>query len=148
MKKISEIQNNIEEYLNDDTLYYWINVYDTTLEEMSRQGKIPHSQLEIHIEGGEGNIPHMHICKKTEKNIVLRLKLLSNEYFREKDDVMNALSSSERKALNEYLMRKVPFSDDTEWVNIINAWNRFNPSHMVNPHTIKQPDYTIIKEPK
>lgn len=115
---------------------------------MARVGKIPKTTLEIHIEGGEGKIPHMHICKKSGKNIVLRIKLLTNEYFREKDDVCNTFDRSERKALNDYLNTKVPFSTDTMWINVINSWNIFNPSNLVNYHNYTQPDYTTINEPK
>lgn len=147
MKKISEIEKNIENYLNDANLFHIINVYDDSLSEMARIGIIPKTKLEIHIEGGEGYIPHMHICKKSGKNIVLRLKLTTNEYFREKDDVKNVLSAAERKALNKYLNQKVPFSEDTMWVDIVNRWNIFNSSHMINPHIIQQPDYTEINEP-
>ena len=55
---------------------------------------------------------------------------------------------SKRKALNDYLHKNIPYSNDTMWVDIINRWNIFNSSHMIDPHKNSQPDYTTIREPK
>lgn len=115
---------------------------------MARLGKIPNSQLEINIEGNDEYVSHMHICSKSGKNVVLRIKLASNEYFREKDDRMNTLNSSERKALNKYLAAKVPYRTGTRWDQVIDIWNTFNPAHMVDPNKITQPGYTTINELK
>lgn len=147
MQKISTVEKNIDLYLNDDNLYGWFYV-DTDLTEMARLGVIPKTKYEIHIEGGEGCVPHMHICKKTGKNVILRLRLDRNEYFREKDDIKNTLNSSERKALNTYLSKTVPYSNNTEWVRIVHNWNEFNSSHMIDLNKVHQPDYTTIEEPK
>ena len=83
LKKISILEKNIDDFLNEDNHYGTFYV-EETLEEMARVGKVPNSQYEIHIEGGEGFTPHMHICIKSGKTVVLRISLLSNEYFREK----------------------------------------------------------------
>lgn len=145
MYKISQLEKN--NFLNDDNNYGTIYVYEESLSE-ARFDRIPNSTLEIHIEGGEGNIPHIHICRKSGKNIIVRLKLLSNEYFREKDDRMYTLNSSERKALNSFLNEKVPYVSLTKWQMLITTWNTFNSSHMVDPLNEKQPDYATINEPK
>lgn len=147
MYKISELENGSNDFLNNDNLYGIINVFDDNLSEMARFGKIPETQLEIHIESGEGYIPHMHICKKSGNNIVLRIKLLTNEYFREKDDRNNTLSSSERKALNDYLNKKVQYSKMTNWQFLVLMWNQYNPAHTKDPNIIPQPNYTTILEP-
>lgn len=146
MKFISELENS--DFLNSDNLYGTVLVYDEALSEMARVGKIPDTTLEIHIKGGEGNIPHMHICKKSGKNIVLRISLVKNEYFREKDDIKNTLNSSERKALDSYLKKIIPYRNTTQWDYIIDTWNQYNPSHIVNPKKVNQPNYTTINEPK
>lgn len=146
MYKISELETN--SFLNDDNKYGIINIFSDNLSEMSRIGAIPDSTLEIHIESGEGYVPHMHICKKTGNNIILRLEIIKNVYFREKDDRRNILNSKERKALQKYLMSTVPYRNTTNWDRIIDTWNTYNPSHMINPNNITQPDYTIINEPE
>ena len=147
MFKISELQNN--EFLNSDN-HYGSFYLPEDLNEMSRFGVIPKSKYEIHIEGGEGFTPHMNICIKTGKNVVLRVCLLKNEYFREKDDVKNTLNSKERKALNDYLneIYNVEFGIN-RWQNLCMQWNEYNPSHKIeNIKTTKQPDYSEINEPK
>ena len=146
MYKISELEQN--DFLNEDNCYGIINIYNDNLSEMARAGKIPNTQLEIHIEGGEGYIPHMHICKKNGKDIILRICLLTNEYFREKDDKMNTLNTIERKELNNYLKKKILYRETTNWDYIVDTWNRYNSSHAINPDDVKQPDYTTIHEPK
>lgn len=147
MYNISELENN--DFLNEDNLYGKFYLYDGTLEEMARFDRVPDTMFEIHIEGGEGYIPHMHICKKSGKNVILRIKLLTNEYFREKDDKMNTLNQKERKALNSYLYRKIDkYSNLTQWQFLCMFWNRYNPEHQINPYNNIQPDYKIINEPK
>ena len=146
LKKISEIESS--NFLNEDNCYATINLYDDNdLQEMVRVGKIPNSQLEIHVEGGEGFVPHIHICKKSGKDIIVRVCIPENKYFREKDDRNYQLNSSERKALNNYLQRKIPYRDGTMWELLVDMWNIYNPSHMINPKNIQQPDYSEIKEP-
>lgn len=150
MLKISDLEKNIDDYLNDDNLYGIFNVYDENLSEMARVGKVPESQFEVHIEGKEGFIPHMHICRKSRKVVVLRIKLLTNEYFREKDDRMNTLNSSEKKALNKYLTS--PFNTEfniSNWQHACMLWNQYNSAHQIkNIKSLTQPDYTTINEPK
>ena len=117
---------------------------------MARFGKVPNSKYEIHIQGGEGNIPHMHICRKSGKNVALRICLLTNEYSREKDDAKNTLNSKERKALNSYL--EEIYNEEfeiTRWQNLCMQWNEYNPSHKIlNIKKLKKPDFNIIEEPK
>lgn len=146
MYKISELETN--SFLNDDNKYGVINVFSDDLSEMSRIGAIPDSTLEIHIESGEGYVPHIHICKKTGNNIVLRLEITRNVYFREKDDKCNILNSKERKALQKYLSSTLPYRNTTNWDRIVDIWNMYNPAHMINPNNISQPDYTNINEPE
>ena len=144
MYKISELEMN--GFLNDDNKYGVINVYDD-LNEMSRFGIIPDSTLSIHIEGGEGYVPHMHICKTSGKNIIMRICLTENKYFREKDDKYNTLNSKERKALQKYLSTPVQYANGiTNWHLLVYMWNNYNPAHTINPNTISQPDYTNIDE--
>lgn len=142
---ISELENN--DFLNNDNKYCAINVYASDLSEMSRVGLIPDTTLEIHVEGGEGYVPHMHICKKTGNNIILRLEITRNMYFREKDDRCNILNSRERKALQKYLSETIPYRNNTNWDYIVDTWNKYNPAHMINPNNVSQPDYTTINEP-
>ena len=146
MYKISELETN--SFLNDDNKYGVINVFSDDLSEMSRIGSIPDSTLEIHIESGEGYVPHMHICKKTGNNIILRLEITRNVYFREKDDKCNTLNAKERKALQKYLASTLPYRNTTNWDRIVDTWNMYNPAHMINPNNISQPDYTNINEPE
>ena len=101
---------------------------------MARVGKIPDSQMEIHIEGTEGNIPHFHLQKKNGKpeNCVCHIKLLEPEYLQDKDDPMNILSSKERKALNDYMHRHIALSESTNWKYCIDTWNIWNSSHPID----------------
>ena len=144
MYKISELEMN--SFLNDDNKYGVINVYSSDLSEMARVGVIPDSTLEIHIESGEGYIPHMHICKKTGKTVVLRLEIMKNKYFREKDDKGNTLNARERKALQKYLSSTSPRNPSyTKWDYIVDTWDMYNPEHKI-PLSATQPDYTTINE--
>lgn len=148
MEKISKLEENIELFLNNDSCYGSFYI-DSELNEMARFGKIPNSKYEIHIQNGEGNIPHFHLCIKSGKNIVLRIKLLANEYFREKDDLKHILNSKERKALNNYL--ESTFSDEfgiTKWQSLCLQWNENNPTHKIeNIKFLKKPNYSVINEP-
>lgn len=151
MKKISELQRESEEtsFLNEDNCYGRFYLHKE-LNEMARFGKIPDSKYEIHIESVEGYVPHMHICIKTGKNIILRIELLTNTYFREKDDVCNVLSANERKALDRYLSEM--YNDEfgiSRWQNLCMQWNEYNPGHKIqNIKTREKPDYRTINEPK
>ena len=144
MYKISELETN--SFLNDDNKYGVINVYSSDLSEMARVGVITDSTLEIHIESGEGYVPHMHICKKTGKTIVIRLEIMKNKYFREKDDKGNTLNARERKALQKYLSNTSPRNPSyTKWDYIVDTWDMYNPEHKI-PLSTTQPDYTTINE--
>ena len=138
----------ISEILSEDTCLKILNIYNEDLNEMARFGKVPDSQIEIHLEGSEGFIPHIHICKNNGKNILCRVKLLSNEYLRESDDKRYRLSRAERKALNKYLHSSQPYSSLSRWESLIFMWNDFNPERAVNPKDYKIPDYTDIEEPR
>lgn len=149
MKRISALEKNIDEYLNNDNLYGTFYL-ELDLNEMARFGAVPKTKYEIHMEGGEGYSPHMHICIKSGKNVVLRISLLKNEYFREKDDVLNTLNSKEKKALNDYLssIYNAEF-EITRWQALCMQWNEFNPAHQIkNIKNLIQPDYTNITEPE
>lgn len=146
MYNISELERN--DFLNSDNTYGTINIFSDNISEMSRAGIIPDSTLEIYIESGEGYIPHMHICKKTGNNVILRLQIADNKYFREKDDRCNTLNMRERKALQKYLSDVVPYRNTTNWDRIVDIWNMYNPSHTADPNTTTQPDYTNIDEPE
>lgn len=148
MEKISKLEKNLDCYLNDDNLYGTFFL-EEDLNEMARFGAVPKTKYEIHLEGGEGNIPHMHICVKSGKNVVLRVCILKNEYFREKDDKNNVLNSKEKKALNDYLnsMYNEEFNI-TRWQAICMQWNEYNPGHAIsNIKNLKKPDFSTITEP-
>lgn len=147
IEKISLLENNTDEFLNNDNLYGSFYL-DEDLNEMARFGSIPKTKYEIHIEGGEVFKPHMHICIKTGKNIVLRIELLSNTYFREKDDKKNILNSRERQALNSYLeeIMSTEFGIN-HWEALCMMWNQYNPGHMIEKIKGQKPDYTEINEP-
>lgn len=150
MEKISNIENNLEEYLNNDNLFGRFYLYDGILSEMSRFDKIPDTTFEIHVESGEGYVPHIHICKKSGKNVVMRIKLLTNEYLREKDDRKNVMNSAERAVLDKYL--RDMYNEEykiTNWEQLCMQWSKFNPAHKITGlKNLKQPDYTTLKEPK
>lgn len=147
LEKISIIENNIDEFLNSDNHYGTFYVGET-LEEMARVGKVPHTKYEIHIEGSEGYTPHMHICIKSGKDVVLRIELLDNKYFREKDDKCNTLNTSERKALDEYLSELADKNYKiNNWEYMCMTWNRYNPAHEIDLSKNSKPNYTIINEP-
>ena len=148
MEKISSVQKNIDSFLNEDNLY-GVFYLDNDLQEMAKFGAIPKTKYEIHIESGEGFVPHMHICIKTGKNVVLRLCILKNTYFREKDDVCNELNAGERKALDNYLnsIYNAEFNI-TRWQALCMQWNDRNPAHIIkNIKSLTKPDYTTINEP-
>jgi hypothetical protein len=147
MEKISLIERNIDDFLNEDNLYGTFYLEEELLE-MAKFGAVPSTKYEIHLEGSEGYIPHMHICVKTGKNIVLRICLLTNKYFREKDDVCNTLNSKERKALDDHLNSTYNAEFGiTRWQALCMQWNERNPSHKIeNIKSLQKPDYTTITE--
>lgn len=144
MKTLKEL----EKILNEETCIGIINIYDDSLDEMARIGRIPQTKLEIHLEGSEGSIPHVHIQRINgqKRNGVCHLKLLINEYLRDKNDQMNILTTKERKALNEYMHGNLPGTDIQRWKSILGHWNEMNPGHVFNINEYECPDYTIIKE--
>lgn len=138
----------LSDFLDIDTCWSVVNVYNETLTEMARIGRLPESQLEIHIEGSEGNIPHFHLQKKNGKkeNCICHIKLLSAEYLRDKDDPGNTLNSSEKKALNDYLHKNSAGLSVSNWEIILSKWNEMNPSHTVKIDRKNCPDYSNLKE--
>jgi hypothetical protein len=140
------IEMNNEEFLDEDTLYGWFELESENLDEMAYVGDIPNTQYQIHIEGKEGNIPHMHICIHNGKkeNVVLKIELTTNRYFREKDDKMKTLNTKERKALDKYLSED--FDGLNNWEYLVHTWNRHNPDRKINLKTTNRPDYTEILE--
>lgn len=140
----------LEIFLDEDTCWSVINVYSENLSEMARVGRLPDSQLEIHIEGSEGYIPHFHLQKKNGKkeNCIYHIKLLANEYLRDKDDPGNTLTSSESKALNEYMHKNASGLKVTNWEVILSKWNEMNPAHQQVINKKDCPNYATIVEPK
>ena len=136
------------DFLDCDTCWSVINVYDESLNEMSRFGKLPNSQLEIHIEGSEGNIPHFHVQVKNGKpeNCICHVKFLSAEYLRDKDDPLKTLTKSEKKALNDYMHKQVFGGSFTNWESALAKWNEMNPSHAVKIDMANCPNYKNLKE--
>ena len=136
------------EFLNEDTCWSTINVYDENLSEMARIGKIPNSQFEIHIEGSEGNIPHFHLQKLNGKkeNCICHIKLLASEYLRDSDDPGNILDTHERKALNDYMHKNSPGLEISNWAIILSRWNEANPKYAVKINQNEIPNYKEITE--
>ena len=51
--------------------------------------------------------------------------------------------------IKKFILKKIiPYRNTTQWDYIIDTWNQYNPSHMINPKKINQPNYTTINEPK
>jgi hypothetical protein len=145
MKTCKELKN----ILDSDTCEFIINVYnDQNLSEMARAGKLPDSKLEIHLEGSECSIPNFHIQVKNGKpeNTICHIKLLANEYLRDKDDPMKTLNSNERIKLNDYLHKNLAGTNIMIWKVLLGRWNEMNPNHIYNIDNYSCPDYTEIKE--
>ena len=140
----------LETFLDKDTRWSVINVYDENLSEMARVGRLPNSQLEIHIEGSEGNIPHFHLQKKNGKkeNCICHIKLLVSEYLRDKTVPGNVLTTNESKALDEYMHKNASGLKVTNWEIILSKWNEMNPAHQQIINKENCPDYKVILEPK
>lgn len=144
MKTCKELIN----FLSDETCWFTLNIFDDSLTEMSRYGRLPDSQLEIHIEGSEGYIPHIHIQIKNgnKSSGICHIKLLTNEYLRDSDDPGKTLNSKERKKLDDYMKAYLPGTKITNWEVILGKWNEMNPSHIQAVNKNNMPNYTIINE--
>lgn len=138
--------------INEDSKLFEFEVKET-FNEMARFGEIPKSKsgYEIHIEGKEGEIPSIHICKGNGKNIICHISLIDNRYIRDNYEINGnriTLNSSERKALDDFLKTITSGNTVTNWELCFMSWNVQNPLYAKDIKEYQRPTYLEIKEDK
>lgn len=98
---------------------------------------------EVHIYGGEGNIPHAHIVKKSD-NFDTCICLYQPKYFTHGKHI-STFSSRQLKALNKWMETKDK-DGVTMWKKCINEWNNSNPNstYPQKGKKPKRPDFSKI----
>ena len=151
VKNILESLSTEEPFLSEDNHLGNILIYDSELNE-EKIGDFPNDDsMSIHVQGGEGNIPHIHIMSR--RQILLRVRLKESKYQRdsyEKNGNGQTLNTKQRKALNKYMHDFVPGSTITNWERMVLSWNSQsagNPAAIINLKQVSCPDYTNIFEP-
>ena len=112
-----------------------------SLYEMARIGNTS-DNIEIHIYGREGSVPHFHFYdKKTGRMGCIRLD--TAEYFQHgRGKYADKLNSKEIKNLIDFLKeqhKRLPISN---WEYLIILWNDNNPNFEIDE--LPMPDYTKL----
>lgn len=127
--------------------YFNVN-YD--LNEAAIGKSVPNTKFQVYVEGKEGTIPHMHICDKNDSNkkVLIRIKLETNQYFRESSDTLKSLNTSERRALDKFLSSpSIKDENLSYWQYACKIWNDNNKEHLIKDFSReKQPSYRQIKD--
>ena len=104
-------------------------------------------KCDIIVRGNEGPIPHFHIASKDD-SFHCCVCITQPRYFKH-GNKNGELNRKQRIALNNFLHKKDEYSvlNISIWDNIVNDWNRNNPSHRIAKSLQKeQPDYTTMTD--
>lgn len=111
-----------------------------TLYEMARIGNTS-DNIEIHIYGKEGHIPHFHFYdKKTNRMGCIRLD--KPEYFSHGKRYTDKLTSKEIKNLIDFLNEEHKALPITNWKYLVVLWNDNNPNYSID--ILPMPNYTEL----
>lgn len=112
-----------------------------TLYEMARIGNTS-DNIEIHIYGKEGNIPHFHFYDRKDERMGC-IRIDKAEYFSHgKGKYADKLSAKEIYNLIEFLNSQHKRLPITNWQYLIILWNDNNPDFEID--MLKTPDYSKL----